>query len=427
MSPISRRAFLSWASTAGLAGLLGCSGSPSKPGKSVTNAKVVVLGGGFAGATAARVLKTLDPSLKVTLIERNKYYLPCPGSNEFITSLKKVKELHFDYKPLIKATGVESVTAEAKLVDARNHAVMLADGAAVPYDRLIMAPGIDFRWDAIEGYDEDASLVAPHAWQAGPQTALLRRQLRAMPNGGTVMIVVPENPYRCPPGPYERASLVAHFLKRYKPRSKVLILDSKTQFSKQALFLQGWKELYPGMVEWISADKEGRVDRVDVAKRTVHTHFNHYRGNVLNVIPPQKAGKLAQASGLTDDSGWCPVDPRTFESSLAPGVHVIGDACAAPPMPKSAFAANSQAKACAAAVVDLLAGREPGAPALINHCYSLLSPEQAISVTGVYQYSDREKSLVAASTGETPPHGDREREAELAESWRTLFFKEIYG
>lgn len=430
MTQFSRRAFLGWAAMAGLAGTLGCSGNRSKPGKpSLANAKVVVLGGGFAGATAARYLTLLDPSLKVTLIERNSYYLPCPGSNEFITSLpghKRPKELRFDYKA-IKATGVQSVTGEAKGVDIRNRAVLLADGSTVPYDRLIVAPGIDFRWDAIPGYDEEASLIAPHAWQAGPQTSLLRRQLRAMRNGDVVMIVVPQNPYRCPPGPYERASLMAHFLKRHMPRSKVLILDAKTQFSKQALFMQGWKELYPGMVEWISAEKEGRIERVDVHKRTVHTDFGRHRANVLNVIPPQKAGKLAQIAGLVDDSGWCPVDPRSFESTLAPGVHVIGDACIATPMPKSAFAANAQAKVCAAAVVDLLSEREPGPPALINHCYSLLSPEYAISVTGVYEYSPGDKALVATATGETPPHGDREREAAMAHSWQALFMKEVFG
>jgi sulfide dehydrogenase [flavocytochrome c] flavoprotein subunit len=405
---------------------MGCAGNRSKS-KSLASARVAILGGGFAGATAARFLRMLDPSVKIVLIERNNYYLPCPGSNEFITSLKKAKELRFDYKALIKATGLESITGEAKGIDLKSRVVALANGASVPYDRLIVAPGIDFRWSAIEGYDEEASWIAPHAWQAGPQTALLRRQLRAMPNGGVVLIMAPENPYRCPPGPYERASLIAHFLKRFKPRSKVLILDAKTQFTKQTLFMQGWKELYPGMVEWVSAEKQGRIERVDVHRRTVHTNFGHHHASVLNPIPPQKAGKLAQAAGLTDETGWCPVDAKTFESTLAPDVYVIGDSCTASPMPKSAFAANSQAKVCAAAVMDSLLDREPGLPALINHCYSLLSPEYAISITGVYEYSSSEKGLIATSGGETPPHGDREREAEYAHSWQTLFMKEVFG
>lgn len=429
MSGISRRAFLGWVSASSVLGWSGCSTHKPKPTKTtaLANAKVVVIGGGFGGATAAKYLKLLDPKLKVTLIERNNYYLPCPGSNEVIASLKRAKELKLDYKNLVKSRDVESITAEVTGLDAHGRQVLLADGSKVPYDRLIVAPGIDFRWDAIPGYDEDASLIAPHAWKAGPQTALLRRQLRALPNGGVVMIMVPQNPYRCPPGPYERASLIAHFLKQYKPRSKVLILDAKTQFSKQALFQQGWRELYPGMVEWISIEKEGEIERVDASKRIIHTSFGDHRAKVLNVIPPQKAGKLAHLAGLADASGWCPVDTRTFESSLIPGVHVIGDACNAAPMPKSAFAANSQAKVCAAAVIDLLMEREPGAPSLINHCYSFLSPDYAISVTGVYEYSARDKALIATSTGETPANGDHAAEAEHARDWRSFFTQEVFG
>lgn len=429
MAGLSRRTFLGWASAAGLLGLTGCAGKKAKPLKSTANARVVVLGGGFAGATAAKYLRMLDSQLKVTLIERNKYYLSCPGSNEVIACVKgkHSKDLRHDYKALIQTHGIDSVTAEASGIDVRGRTVILADGSRIPYDRLILAPGIDFRWNAIEGYDEEASLIVPHAWKTGPQTTLLRRQLRAMPNGGVAVIVVPENPYRCPPGPYERASLMAHFLTQFKPRSKVLILDAKTQFSKQALFQEGWRELYPGMVEWISAEKEGKIERVDVAKRTVHTQFNDYRADLLNVIPPQKAGKLAQLAGLADESGWCPVDPKTFESTLAPGIHVIGDACIADPMPKSAFAANSQAKVCAAAVIDLLKNRDPDSPSLINHCYSFLSPEQAISITGVYEYSASEKRLTATSAGETPPHGDRRQEAEHARSWQTLITQDVFG
>lgn len=426
MAEITRRRFLAWASTAGLIGLMGCAGKKRRTSKSAANSRVLVLGGGFAGASAAKFLKVLDPAIKVTLIERNKYYLSCPGSNHVLASLDRAKNLRQDFKALARNHGIELVTAEAVGLDVRQRTVALADGSRVPYDRVIVAPGIDFRWGAIEGYDEAASLVAPHAWQAGPQTTLLRRQLRAMPNGGVVVITVPENPYRCPPGPYERASLIAHFLKQYKPRSKVLVLDAKTQFSKQALFQQGWKELYPGIIEWISSEKEGKIDRIDVDRRIVHTEFSRHRADVLNVIPPQKAGRLAQIAGLADASGWCPVDPRTFESTLAPGVHVIGDAAIATPMPKSAFAANCQAKVCAAAVVDLLTENEPESPILINNCYSFLNPDYAISITGVYGYSAGEKQLTALSTGETPPNGDRQKEAENARNWRSLFMREVF-
>ncbi len=427
MAPISRRSFIKWAGEISARGTVGCSVNHPSTGSRREKARVAVVGGGFAGASAAKYLKLLNPELEVTLVEQQANYLSCPGSNEVIAGLKQPDELRRKYDILRNVQGIQTVTAEAQTIDTARRTVSLADGSAIPYDRLIVAPGIDFRWDAIDGYDETASLLAPHAWKAGPQTTLLRRQLQAMPDGGVVLITAPANPYRCPPGPYERASLIAHFLKRYKPRSKVLILDAKTQFSKQSLFLQGWEELYPGMVEWISAEKEGKIERVDAQSRVVFTEFDEHRADVLNVIPPQKAGKLAHQAGLTDQSGWCPIDPLTFESPLAPYVHIIGDACTATPMPKSAFAANSQAKICAAAVIDLLQDRKPGHPSLINHCYSFLKPDYAISITGVYKYSPTEKQLEAVSTGETPMNGDRRKEAEHARSWQKIIATDAFG
>jgi len=427
MARISRRSFIKWASATGGLGIFGCSPNRTWTRPGLEKARVTVVGGGFAGASVAKYLKQLDRDLEVTLVERHAHYLSCPGSNEVIAGLKRSDELYREYDSLRHIDGIRTVKAEVQAIDADRRTVRLADGSAVPYDRLIVAPGIDFRWDAIEGYDETASLSAPHAWKAGAQTTLLHRQLRAMPDGGVVLITVPSNPYRCPPGPYERASLIAYFLKHHKPRSKVLILDAKTQFSKQALFLQGWKELYPGMVEWISAEKEGKIERIDAGSRIVHTEFGAHRADVLNVIPPQKAGKLAHRAGLTDQSGWCPIDPRTFASTRIPNVHIIGDACMATPIPKSAFAANSEAKACAAAVIDLLHGREPGVPSLINHCYSFLQPDYAISITGVYEYLQAEKQLKAVSTGETPMNGDRRKEAEHARNWQKVIAADAFG
>jgi sulfide dehydrogenase [flavocytochrome c] flavoprotein subunit len=241
-----------------------------------------------------------------------------------------------------------------------------------------------------------------------------------------VLITAPAGPYRCPPGPYERASLIAHYLKRHKPRSKVIILDAKTRFSKQTLFLKGWQELYPGMVEWISAEKEGRIDHVDAKKLVVATEFNNHRADVLNIIPPQKAGWLARKSELAEPSGWCPVDPHSFESTLIPNIHIVGDSCIATPMPKSAFSSNSQAKICAAAIVDRFRGRQPGPPSLINHCYSFLAPDYAISVNGVYEYSVTERQLVATGGGETPMDADREKEAKFARSWRDNFIADTF-
>jgi sulfide dehydrogenase [flavocytochrome c] flavoprotein subunit len=437
MSGFTRRDFLTWAAATGLLGLAGCATKKGKQFKSNPNAKVVVLGGGFAGATAAKYLKMLDPALKVTLIERNKFYVACPGSNQVIAGMKefadekkpqKAASLRHGYDVLARNYGIESVFAEATGIDTHGKTVLLDDGSRVPYDRLIVSPGIDFRWDAIQGYSEATSETIPHAWKAGPQTIMLRRQLRAMKNGGVVVITVPPNPYRCPPGPYERASLMAHYLSQHKPRSKILIVDGKTQFTKQALFQQGWREIYPGMIEWISSEKEGRLERIDTGRRlAAHTEFNTYRADVLNVIPPQMAGKLAQSARLADATGWCPVNPLSFESTLVPGIHVIGDACDAAPMPKSAFAANSQAKVCAAAVIDLLSGNEPERASLINHCYSFLAPDYAISITGVYGYSSAEKRLTALSTGETPPNGDRHKEAEYARGWHSLIMQEVFS
>jgi sulfide dehydrogenase [flavocytochrome c] flavoprotein subunit len=427
MVEISRRRFIKSLSAIGALSVFGC--SVNHPGNrlNLEKAQVVVIGGGFAGASAARYLKLLNRELKVILIERHSHYLSCPGSNEVIAGLKRLDELRREYDILRNVQGIQTLNAEVQAIDFERRTVQLADGSAIPYDRLIVAPGIDFRWDAIDGYDETASQSVPHAWKAGAQTMLLHRQLQAMSNGGVVLITAPANPYRCPPGPYERASLIAHFLRRHKPRSKILILDAKTQFSKQSLFLEGWKELYPDMVEWVSAEKEGKIERVDAKSRVVYTEFNEYRADVLNVIPPQKAGKLAHQAGLTDESGWCPIDPLTFESTLVPNVHIIGDACIATPMPKSAFAANSQAKSCAAAAIDLLQGREPGPPSLINHCYSFLQPDYAISITGVYGYSQAEKQLKALSTGETPMNGNRRKEAEHARNWQRVIAIDTFG
>jgi NADPH-dependent 2,4-dienoyl-CoA reductase/sulfur reductase-like enzyme len=270
----------------------------------------------------------------------------------------------------------------------------------------------------------------PHAWRAGEQTLLLRRQLEAMKDGGVVVIAAPANPFRCPPGPYERASLIAHYLKTRKPRSKVLVLDAKDTFSKQRLFLGAWSELYPGLLEWVPLSKGGKVISVDVAARTLVTDFGRHKADVANVIPPQQAGRIAQAAGVTDRSGWCPIDPVTFESTLQPGIHVIGDAAIAGAMPKSAFAANSQAKTCAIAIAQLLTGAKPALPKLINTCYSLVAPDYAISVAGVYAPSGGQLAEVPGSAGVSPanaPRATRAMEATLADAWFRTITTEVFG
>src|SRR2546427_7026234 len=393
-------------------------------------ARVVVVGGGFAGASCARALKELDQRIAVTLLEANPTFTACPFSNAVIGGLRRLGAQRFPYER-VAADGIAVARAPATAVDAQARSVTLADGTRLPYDRLVLAPGIDIRWDALPGYDEAAAAHIPHAWRAGEQTLLLRRQLEAMADGGLVVISAPANPFRCPPGPYERASLIAHYLKTKKPRSKLIVLDAKDTFSKQRLFQAAWAELYPGLLEWVPLSKGGNVTSVDAATRTLVTDFGRHQAKVANVIPPQKAGRIADAAGVADRSGWCPIDPVTFESKLQPGIHVIGDAAIAGAMPKSAFAANSQAKTCAAAVALLLTGGAPSSPKLINTCYSLVAPDYGISVAGVYQPSaGGQLAEVPGSGGVSPagaPRAARAAEAVLAEAWFRTITDEVFG
>ena len=394
-----------------------------------TGPRVVVVGGGFAGASCARALRTADPRIAVTLVEASPTFTACPFSNAVIVGLRELSAQQFGYQR-IAADGVVVARGTASAVDAAGRTVSLADGARLPYDRLVLAPGIDIRWGALPGYDEAASAQLPHAWKAGEQTLLLRRQLEAMPDGGLVVISAPANPFRCPPGPYERASLVAHYLKTKKPRSKLLLLDAKDAFSKQRLFQQAWSELYPGLLEWVPLSKGGNVTSVDAASRTLVTDFGRHQAAVANVIPPQKAGHVAEAAGVVDRSGWCPIDPTTFESRLQAGIHVIGDAAIAGAMPKSAFAANSQAKTCAAAVARLLTGGTPSTPKLINTCYSLVAPDYGISVAGVYRPSNGQLAEVPGAGGVSPaeaPRATRALEAAIAEGWFRTITTEVFG
>jgi sulfide dehydrogenase [flavocytochrome c] flavoprotein chain len=391
--------------------------------------RVVVVGGGFGGATAARFIRRTDPRLDVVLVEANPDYVACPFSNEVIAGFRDIAAQHFDYRA-IAAAGVRVVRAEATAIDPAARTATLNDGSVMPYDRLILSPGIDIIWGALPGYDEAAAERMPHAWKAGAQTLLLRRQLEAMEDGGVVVISAPANPYRCPPGPYERASLIAAWLKANRPRSKLLLLDAKDAFSKQKLFQAGWARLYPGLLEWVSLSDGGKVTRVDAATNTFETDFGSHKANVGNVIPPQRTGRIAAVAGVADRTGWCPIDPVTFESKLQPNIHVIGDAAIAGAMPKSAFAANAQAKVCAGAVVQLLSGGTPVEPRLINTCYSLLAPGYGISVAGVYRPVNGQLTDIAGAGGTSPldaPAEQRVREAEYADAWFRTITNETFG
>ena len=391
--------------------------------------RVVVVGGGFGGASCARALRQVDPRIAVTLVEPNPTFTACPFSNGVIAGLRELSAQQFTYER-VAAAGITLARQLATGVDVPGKTVTLADGVRLPYDRLVLAPGIDIRWGALPGYDEAAAAQMPHAWKAGEQTLLLRRQLEAMDDGGLVVISSPANPFRCPPGPYERASLIAHYLKTRKPKSKLIVLDAKDAFSKQRLFQAAWAELYPGLLEWVPLSKGGAVTSVDVATRTLVTDFGRHQAKVANVIPPQKAGRIAEVAGVADRSGWCPIDPVTFESKLQPGIHVIGDAAIAGAMPKSAFAANSQAKTCAAAVAVMLAGGTPPSPKLINTCYSLVAPDYGISVACVYVPTNGQLADVPGAGGVSPsdaPRPARAAEAVLAEAWFRTITGEVFG
>lgn len=391
--------------------------------------RVVVIGGGFGGATAARALKALEPKLAVTLIEPNPVYTSCPFSNSVLADLRQISQQEFRYNG-VKRAGVTVAETSATAVDADAKTVMLADGSKLQYDRLVMSPGIDFNWSALPGYDEAAAQKMPHAWKAGPQTTLLRNQLQSMDDGGLVVMSVPANPYRCPPGPYERASLIAYWLKIWKPKSKLLLLDAKDTFSKQRLFQNGWAELYPGLIEWVPLSKGGKVTSVDPATLTFTTEFGSHKAAVGNVIPPQRAGAIAGQAGVADRTGWCPVEPVAFESTLRPGIHVLGDAAIMGGMPKSAFAANAQAKVCAAAIVALLAGAKPQDPILINTCYSLLAADYGISVAGVYRPDKGQLTDVPGAGGVSALEavgGLRGQEALYAASWFRTITAETFG
>jgi sulfide dehydrogenase [flavocytochrome c] flavoprotein subunit len=403
-----------------LAGGLPFAGTFARRSWAKTSARVVVIGGGFGGATCAKYLRRADSTLEVTLVTPQRQFMTCPFSNAVLANLQELSSLTYGYETLQNRYGVRVIYDEATALDPTTRSVTLKEGQSLNYDRLVLAPGIELQWGALEGYDAAASEVFPHAWEAGPQTLLLHRQLQAMPDGGLVVITAPENPFRCPPGPYERASLIAHYLKTHKPKSKLLLLDAKDTFTKDKLFLAAWERLYPGLLEWMPLSAGGRVARVDVHAGTVHTDFDEYKPAVANIIPPQRAAAIVRAVGLDDGKGWCSVRASTFESTVHKDIHIVGDAAIANPMPKSAFAASNQAKVCAAAIVALLRREAVSTPALMNTCYSLVAPNYGISIAAVYHVMDDAIVTVPGSDGISPldaSDATRALEAEYARSW----------
>ena len=392
---------------------------------------VVVIGAGFGGATAARYLKRLDPNIEVTLLEREAAIVTCPFSNAVLGGYETLQGITRSLDGL-KAAGVKVVRGEASAIDLQARSVRLADGSRLAYDRLVVSPGIDLNFAGVAGYSEAASSRMPHAWKAGAQTTLLRQQLEAMPDGGTFIVAPPANPFRCPPGPYERVGLVASYFKARKPKSKILVFDAKDNFSKQGLFQAAWESEFPGMIAWIAGKDGGKVESVDPDAMSVKCGFGSQKGDVVNLIPPQRAGAIAQSAGLTADNGWCPVDPMTFASTKAENVHVIGDASIAGAMPKSGSSANAQGKVAAGAILASLAGKPAPAPALNNICYSLVTPDYGISVTDVYQVTKDKGIATTPNAGglsvRTPTDlGERKLEASYARGWYRNISADSWG
>jgi sulfide dehydrogenase [flavocytochrome c] flavoprotein subunit len=415
-----RREFLKLAGAVGLAGIL----PKTAAGGSVSKGRVVVVGGGYAGATAAKYLRKWSRGgIEVILVERNPSFISCPLSNLVLGGSRSMGDLTFGYDRLISNYGIRLVRDEVMAVDPGKRQLGLARGE-LAYDRLVIAPGIDFIYRDLPMLESaEAQQKIPHAWKAGPQTVNLRAQLEAMPDGGVFALSIPPAPYRCPPGPYERVSQVAFYLRQYKPKSKIIVLDANPEIvSKKDLFTRVWAELYPGLVEY---RPNSRVMSVDVDVRSVMTEFEAVKADVLNVIPPQRAGRTAQMAGLANvDKRWCEVDFLSYESKLAPNVHVIGDSIAAM-LPKSAHLANSQAKVCANAIVSLMAGEAPDPqPVFANTCYSFVSDKLAMHIANVYRY-DPAKKIMRPTEGGGVSERPSEQEGNNAQYWAQNIWSDV--
>ncbi len=386
--------------------------------------RVVVVGAGFGGATAAKYVRMLSGGrIDVTLVDQQAALVSCPVSNRVLAGQKTLDQLTFGYEALQHAHGVRFVQGRVTAIDADKRRIVAA-GSKLVYDRLIVAPGIDFLYDAYPMLAR-AQQQIPHAWKAGPQTRLLRRQLMAMPDGGVFTIVIPPQPYRCPPAPYERACQAAFYLKTHKPRSKVIVLDGNPVItSKRILFERAWRELYPGMIEYVPGSE---VRQVELATRTVRTVFDTVRSDVLNLIPPQRAGRIALDSGLATAEGrWCEVDFLSYASKRLPAVHVISDAIDSG-LPKSAHMANAQAKICARAVVALMLGEAPDpAPAFDNTCYSFIDDRQAMRISTLYRYDPAKASMEPVAAGILSDHASAQ-EGRDAEAWARRVWTDALG
>lgn len=385
MMKLNRRHFLS-----GTAALAGASvlGAPAVLGQG--RAKLVVIGGGAGGATVAKyVARDAGDAVEVTLVEPLTEYTTCFFSNLYLGGFRSYEDNVHSYDALPSKYGVRMQHQMAAGVDRDRREVKLADGTVLPYDRLVVSPGIDLKFDSVPGYSEAAAERMPHAWKPGAQTRLLKSMIDAVPEGGLVVMIPPPNPYRCPPGPYERVSMMAHqFKSTGRGSCRIVIVDPKDKFSKQGVFQPGWDQYYPGMIEWFSPMIHGGVKSVDPATNEVVTDFETYKADLVNVIPAQTAGKIAADTGLTDESGFCPIEAATMKSQADPNIYVLGDACIPGDMPKSAFAANSQAKVAAMSIRGELAGARTFPARFANTCWSLIETNDCIKVGARYEATE---------------------------------------
>ncbi|MBP7914380.1 MAG: FAD-dependent oxidoreductase [Vitreoscilla sp.] len=420
----NRRQWLAAGAALAAGGLSACAGVTGGP----SLGRVVVVGGGFGGATAARYLKLWGGSIDVTLVERNPNFISCPISNLVVGGHKQMADITRGYEGLV-AAGVKVIQGEVSAIDSAGKGVRLADGRTLPYDRLVVSPGIDFMPEQVGGLKAvlDSGQVA-HSWKAGPQTVALRRQLEAMPDGGVFALSIPKVPYRCPPGPYERACMVASYLKQYKPKSKVLVLDANPEIqSKKALFEKAFSQHYAGLLEY-RANSE--LKEVSNGGKLAKLEFEDIKADVLNVVPPQRAADIAVAAGLVNmNQRWVGVNWQTMESTAVPGVHVLGDATfPAPLMPKSGHMANQHAKVAAAAIIQLLRGEAVNpTPVVMNTCYSFVTARDVIHVASVHQYIEAEKTFktVAGSGGVSA--AANQIEGKYALSWADNIWSDALG
>lgn len=392
--------------------------------------RVVVIGGGPGGATVAKyVAKDSAGAIDVTLVNDSETFTTCFFSNLYLGDFQSFEQITHRYDQLASKYGIRNVTARANAVDREKKTVTLADGSTLPYDRLVLAPGIDILYDSVPGYSEEAAQIAPHAWRAGPQTQLIKQKLDAIEDGQNIVMVAPANPFRCPPGPYERISMFAHVLKKKGlSRSKIFVLDNKESFSKQALFTEGWDKHYPGVVEWYGPDVHGGIKNVDAAAGTVETELDTFDGALLNIIPQQRAGAIAVAAGVTNENGWAPIDENNMRSKVDEAIYVLGDASIAGEMPKSAFSANSQAKVAAINIRADLTETRAFPARYSNTCWSLIETEDGVKVGAQYEPKDGKIAAVESFISQ-PGESTELRKATYEESigWYAGIIEDTFG